>query len=311
MDPVRHATRLLTLTAALSCLIAPLAGQAQCGQSHFTVIDAPGVSSTVVTGLNNQGQVIGSYWNDSGITSSFVWRRGRFTNLTPSADVLTLNANSINDRGQIVGQQYSTDTGQGSFFYDRGRFTHIDNPNAVYGLTFAKSINNQGQIAGFFVDSNFSTCGFVYQKGSYQTVKVPVSGATSTAINAISDNGQIAGYYVAPQPDGSFVTQAFLSVRGKFTPLTVPGSAGFSIATGVNNQGQVVGYYLASDFGTHGFLYSKGRYTTFDAPVIGEQGTYPGGINEDGAISGEFVDANYLVHGFLLSNEDDDDSGDD
>lgn len=299
MNPVRRTTHLLALGVALSCLIAPRSGQAQCGQNHFTVIDVPGAPSTVVTGLNNLGQVVGSYQSD-GLTRSFVWWGGRFISVNAPSSVTTVSATSINDWGQIVGQQVSSDFGQGGFVFDWFRFSRFDNPNAVVGLTFPQSINDVGQVAGFFVGSDFKTSAFIYHQGKFKTVKPPVTSAITTAVNSINNDGQIAGYYVAPQSDGSFMTQSFMSVKGKNIPMTVPGTAGFSVATGINDWGQVVGYYLGSDFLTHGFLYSGGRYTTFDAPVAGSQGTYPGGINDLGQISGEYVDSNYQTHGFLF-----------
>jgi probable HAF family extracellular repeat protein len=279
-------------------------GHAQCDHLHFTAINAPGAQNTVVTGLNNLGQVVGSYQSGN-VTKSFVWSRGRFTDLAAPSSVQTTTANSINDLDQIVGLQVSSTSGQGGFFYNWGRFTGFEDPNSIFGLTFPQSINDLGQVAGFFVDSNSATSGFVYQRGVFTTVKVPFAGAVTTAINAISNDGQIAGYYVASLPDGSFSTQAFLAVRGTFLALNVPGATGYSVATGINDFGQVVGYYVGSDNTTHGFLYYRGRYTIVDVPVTGAQGTYPGGINDLGQISGEYVDSNSVTHGFLLSDDDD------
>jgi probable HAF family extracellular repeat protein len=304
MNPLRHATRLLALGVALSCLIAPRAGHAQCDHRRFTSIDVPGAPNTVVTGLNNFGQVVGSYLSGD-VTKSFVWSGGRFTNLVTSASVQTTTPSAINDLDQIVGLQVSSTSGQSGFFFDRGRFTSFNDPNSIFGLTFPQSINDLGEVAGFFVDANSSTSGFVYRRGVFTTVKVPFTGAVTTAINAINNEGQIAGYYVASNPDGSFTTQAYVSVKGGFLPPSVPGATGYSVATGINDLGQVVGYYIGSDNTTHGFLYDRGHYTSVDAPVTGAQGTYPGGINDLGQISGEYVDSTLRTHGFFLSGGDD------
>jgi len=298
MYPHRHTTLLSALGVAL-CLIAPRIGQAQ--QRQFTIIDVPGAPNTIVTSLNNKGQVVGSYDNGA-VTKSFVWSNGTFTDLAVPSSVFICNANAINDKGQIVGLEVSDTFTQGGFFYDHGDFTPFDNPNAVFGLTFPHAINKQGQIAGFFVDSDFNTTGFVYSRGAFKTVKVPFTGAVITAINAINDDGQIAGYYGASLPNGSFVTKAFITVKGKFTALDVPDATVFSVATGINKQGKVVGYYQGLDSSTHGFLYDNGHYTLIDAPGTGVQNTYPGGINDKGQISGEYVDSSSVIHGFLLSD---------
>src|ERR1017187_1550669 len=39
-----------------------------------------------------------------------------------------------------------------------------------------------------------------------------------------------------------------------------------TVATGINNAGQIVGYYVDPGLVTHGFGYSGGSYTTIDVP---------------------------------------------
>jgi probable HAF family extracellular repeat protein len=51
-----------------------------------------------------------------------------------------------------------------------------------------------------------------------------------------------------------------------YTILDFPGSSD-TIATSINNQGLVVGYYQnPGSSHTNGFLYSNGTYTTIDVP---------------------------------------------
>jgi hypothetical protein len=52
---------------------------------------------------------------------------------------------------------------------------------------------------------------------------------------------------------------------GNFTQIDVPGSV-FTIANGINPQGDIVGAYVDSSGRLHGFLLSKGRFTTIDPP---------------------------------------------
>ncbi|HEY6844283.1 MAG TPA: hypothetical protein VI391_08955, partial [Thermoanaerobaculia bacterium] len=49
-----------------------------------------------------------------------------------------------------------------------------------------------------------------------------------------------------------------------FTPINVPG-AGTTVASGINNQGQIVGAFVSAT-GNHGFLDEDGAFTTFDVP---------------------------------------------
>ena len=58
--------------------------------------------------------------------------------------------------------------------------------------------------------------------------------------------------------------------------------------TGINDQGDVVGMLLlTAREGLHGFLLSKGKFTTIDVP--GSDGTEARGINALGGIAGEFM----------------------
>jgi probable HAF family extracellular repeat protein len=77
-----------------------------------------------------------------------------------------------------------------------------------------------------------------------------------------------------------------------FTTIDVPGSA-YTVASGINDAGQVVGYY-----NSHGFLLSNGTYTTLDA--TGSVVTQALGINNAGQIVGNYGDASG-THGFLLT----------
>jgi probable HAF family extracellular repeat protein len=60
-------------------------------------------------------------------------------------------------------------------------------------------------------------------------------------------------------------------------------------ATGINNLGQIVGYYLDSNNFQHGYLYSNGTYVTLDDP-LGSHGTVATGINDSGQIVGFYLD---------------------
>ena len=51
----------------------------------------------------------------------------------------------------------------------------------------------------------------------------------------------------------------------EFTQIDVPGAI-FTIATDINPQGEIVGFYLDSSFNLHGFLLSNGVFTTIDVP---------------------------------------------
>src|SRR5262245_43635528 len=72
-----------------------------------------------------------------------------------------------------------------------------------------------------------------------------------------------------------------------FFTIDPPGSTSTTV-TGINNTGQIVGYF-EDVAGIHGFLRTGATYTTLELP--GASRVRPGGINNRGDITGQFTDA--------------------
>ncbi len=84
-----------------------------------------------------------------------------------------------------------------------------------------------------------------------------------------------------------------------YRPIKFPG-ASQQAASGINDAGNIVGYYPVSSGGPQGYLESGGAFTTIDVPFSGAEWTVPFGINNAGDIVGYWLDSN-TSHGFLLS----------
>ncbi len=91
-------------------------------------------------------------------------------------------------------------------------------------------------------------------------------------------------------------SHGYLLRNGTVTNVEVPG-AQFTIPTGINSAGQIVGQYTDAD-GTHGFVYDHGAFTTIDAPGS-DRLTVVSGIDSRGRIVGSYY-GQALVHGFVL-----------
>jgi uncharacterized membrane protein len=78
------------------------------------------------------------------------------------------------------------------------------------------------------------------------------------------------------------VSHGFLDTGGSFTTIDFPGG-GDTNPIGINNSGQIVGYYDDAS-GIHGFLDTAGSFTTIDFP--GAYRTFAEGINNSGQIVG-------------------------
>ena len=123
-----------------------------------------------------------------------------------------------------------------------------------------------------------------------------------TIVAAINIEGVIAGYYIDP----TNVLHAFLrSPAGKFTTFEAPGadttpqSFNGTVASAVNDLGEVTGYYFDATGTQHGYVRSAtGKFTSFDVP--GSAGlSNPVAINLEGSVVGYYIDANSQFHAFL------------
>jgi probable HAF family extracellular repeat protein len=68
----------------------------------------PGDSGGLASGINDEGQVVGSYWDSSfNWSHAFIWQHDVMTDLNTllpaSSNLCAVMANKINDRGQISG----------------------------------------------------------------------------------------------------------------------------------------------------------------------------------------------------------------
>jgi probable HAF family extracellular repeat protein len=127
---------------------------------QITIIDVPG--ATVLThgfGINDRGQIVGSFQPLSGRTESgFLDDHGRFTTIdVPGATGTT--ARGINDRGEIVGSYIGLDNRRHGFLDIRGHFITVDVPGAL--STIVTGVNNHGLFVGSFIDASGHTHGFV------------------------------------------------------------------------------------------------------------------------------------------------------
>lgn len=193
----------------------------------------------------------------------------------------------INDVGQVVGWAPGT-----TFIYSGGIYTTLRH---FVTIQVTSGIDDQGQVVGFGhlagIGNNF---GIIISGNTLTQVRDPLSllSVLGTELTAINDLGQITGISEA---------RGFLFDGGVFTTISDPLSTGTTNPQGINNAGQIVGYYLDSVSLAHGFVYENGIYTTLDDPLA-TGGTYVTGINNTGQMVGYYYDATGYQHGFLYNS---------
>ena len=125
----------------------------------------------------------------------------------------------------------------------------------------------------------------------FETIEVP--GVDFLELTSSNDLGHYAGN--TRSPDGE-KTVGFTLIDGVFSTYDFPDSLK-TVFYGLNNAGQVVGYYDDSDKVAHGVLLQNGELTPFDYPGAAETEIF--GVSESGLLIGDIFDVNGAVHGFV------------
>jgi probable HAF family extracellular repeat protein len=176
-------------------------------------------------------------------------------------------------------------------------------PDIAFLPWFSQTQNSLSANGWFSFLNNFAspstTCPVftTYAYGSLDFI-----GVDSTVLTGLNNNQQAVGYITVGPALGSFLLNNFDPILGgvlTVSPIYVPGSL-VTVASKINDAGNVVGVYLDAKGTTHGFLFSNGQYSNIDFP--GAIGTEALGINNKNNfdVVGDYTDARGVTHGFLL-----------
>lgn len=205
----------------------------------------------------------------------------------------------INDSSTIVGY------GNGVVFNGfqltpPSSFTRQNVPGATGG-TQVIGISGSGTTVGFYVDAAGTTHGFTQTSGTFSTIDEP--GTAFNQLLGINKSGTTAAGYSSTDPAGATLQKALTVNLGTsaFTDINALLPVNFnSQATGVNDSGQVVGFYQ-SDAAGHFSAFSDIGGTATPFLAFGSLFTQALGVNNLGQIVGDYVDAGGVTHGFLDS----------
>lgn len=157
-----------------------------------TDLDVPGATSTVLRGINNNGDIVGTLFIN-GSSRGFVEGNGIITFLNGPAGALDSTALAINNEGQIAGQ-YLDASGYGhGFIYSvaANAYTTLDDPRASSG-TAIYGINDLGQVVGSFLDASGKQHGFLANpQAGVSVIGDPMTGTILSV--APGSTGLVAG----------------------------------------------------------------------------------------------------------------------
>ncbi len=224
--------------------------------SNYSNENYPGSQQTQVTGINNAKNTVGFWTDTAGDNYGFAEINGTFKSFTDpltSANPTFNQLLGVNNNGLAAG--FYNDAAGHSHGYTldlaTGVFTPVNPPGAVSAT--AASVNDQGDVAGFFTDAGKVTHGFLDKAGTFTTLDYPA--AVSTSAFGVNNADEVVGTYTDAAGSG----HGFTDINGNFTSVDEPDADpanGGTVINGVNNQGDVVGFYMdgGTPFLTHGFL---------------------------------------------------------
>jgi probable HAF family extracellular repeat protein len=153
--------------------------------------------------------------------------------------------------------------------------TPIDVPNSRG--TQARGINASGTIVGNYMSAESLGRAFLLIDGQFITFDFLEPNGFGTFPYGINNQGTVAGVNLE---------EGFIFSLTQVTSIDVPGSQ-ITYVGGINNRGQVAGYYQDAQGVAHDFLWSKGQFTTIDPP--GTSGIQVG-LNDAGQVVGSYSD---------------------
>ena len=216
---------------------------------RLTTFGVPGAQATEAAKINDSGQIVGRYSDDSPLVDDssqvhgFVRdRRGIVTRIDFPGARHTLPT-GINDRGDVVGYYVDDRDETHGFLWRDRRFTNVDLVGAHSPTPM--DINDRGDIVGMYLDDAGATRGFLLAGQGYTTISAP--GAAATVPSGINDRGEVVGYTA----DDLMLAGAsgFRRVPGPtadYALVTVPG-APRTLPLGINDRGDVVGLNESPD----------------------------------------------------------------
>lgn len=286
----------------------------------YKAVNIPGATETQVRGVNSSGEIVGFYKTTSCVETfiqfpncpvhGFKIVNGVITKLLVPHSTWT-DIMGVNDYGDLVGFAITSDTGAHGFLWKHQNvIIYFNTPEAGPSSdvhTVAMSVNKALVVGGadwFFTD-NSPVNGWVWANGTFGTMNPgdTVSGTCCWGVNGISNNGFLSGQNFYHDFDSAW----FKSAKDEDFYLF---NSGDTVGTGVNSNGDVIGYTggggkgffaknIEANEGTNDAVEAKPTFITVAFP--GATATYPFGLSDKRMIGGTYVDSNGGIHGFVAT----------
>jgi len=168
----------------------------------YNPLDNNNPQQTYLEGINDLGQIVGSYTFTSDPLSSetdafeYNPEGGGYVELNILASTGSYAA-GINQQGEIVGSFENNGNGDWQGVLDNdGAITTLDFPHAT--ATRLSGINDSDQIVGNYTDQDGNSHGVVYSAGAWSVSVIAGPAGYNVSflqVNGINDSGQVVGYF--------------------------------------------------------------------------------------------------------------------
>ncbi|CAD5371015.1 conserved exported hypothetical protein [Rubrivivax sp. A210] len=280
------------LLAAGLIVFGPWAAAA--GRADVIGLRAPTDVSSVGTGINDAGQVVGQKVNRFGFASAFLFTGGAMQDLgTLAAPYNYVSAaNGLNASGLVVGDSWLSFVTPRAFLNTGGVMRDL---GALGGIkSYANGINAAGQVVGSAETGALDQHAYRWTNGVMQDLGT--LGGRFSAATAINASGQVVGRSSrATGPEHAFLYSG--TTMQDLGTLIVGGT---SEARAINDSGWVVGTASKGGIPQGAFLYANGVMQDLGSLAGGSSSAL--GINATGQIVGaSFVVSNegQVSHAFL------------
>lgn len=255
---------------------------------YFTV-ELPGYSYVylgyLAHGINENGVIVGNIHRGAGYHNGFVKEpgSGTYTEFTDSARDY---AHDINNNFDIL---YSTRHGGGQIYPSTleladGQRVTFNRGDLGSDSIVATGLNDNLKVVGYFNRGGGTpNTGFIWENGVYSVIQSP-EGADQVWIYDINNQDQIAGFY--DLLGNTAIRIGFVYFNDQYYLFEYPGSPR-THAVGINDNGQVVGFYENNKIST-GFLYDLNQDQFTEIKFPGAEITFAYSINNNGEIAGGY-----------------------
>ncbi|PWT98225.1 MAG: hypothetical protein C5B51_29785 [Terriglobia bacterium] len=213
-------------------------------------LPVPPDTSSATFGVNSSGQVVGAFAAKSAAQTFgeqlFLWQNGTTTLIgQPGRTILWA---AINNLGQVV---FTVDHPIATYLWDNGTITQIAD-------FVVSSVNDHTVVAGCqekLVGNGGVRESVIWNGGDPFLIKPKGGQALFSCALGINNTGQVAGgFYTAV---GASTSSGYLWANGNTTLLGTLGGA-YTLGTGINDAGQVVGFGVNANSAIEAFLWQNG-----------------------------------------------------